>query len=40
MLVWKYNGKCYFEINGKRVTEYRVGVSNDTPEGEIESFSF
>ena len=40
MPVWKYNDKCYLRVIGKKVTEYRVDVSNETPEGKIEVFSF
>ena len=40
MPVCNYNDKCYLRINEKKVTEYRVDVSNETPEGKIELFSF
>ena len=40
MPVWKYNDKCYLRANEKKVTEYRVDVSNETPEGKFELFSF
>ena len=40
MPVWKYNGKCYFNINDKQVIDYRVDLSNEMPEGKIDLVSF
>ena len=40
MPAWKYNDKCYFKINSKKVIGYRNDLSNGTPEGKIELFSF
>ena len=39
MPVWKYNEKCHLKINDKIIIDYRVDVSNETPEGKIELFS-
>ena len=39
MPAWKYNDKCYLEINDKKVIGYRVDLSNEIPEGKIELFS-
>ena len=40
MPVWKYNDKSYFKMKGKNNIDYRIGLSNETPEGQIESCSF
>ena len=36
MPVWKYNDKCYLKVNDKRVIAYRVGLSNEIPDGKNE----
>ena len=40
MPIWKYSDKCDFEINDTKVIDYRVDLSNETPEGKIELLSF
>ena len=38
--VWKNNEMCYPTINENKATEYRVDVSNASPEGKTKLFSF
>ena len=40
MLVWKYNERYFSKMDDKKVIDYRVGLSNEIPEGKIELFSF
>ena len=40
MPVWKYNERLNLKVDDKKVTEYRVDVSNETPENTNELFGF
>ena len=38
--VWKYEDKCYLQINEKKVFQYSIDKYNETPDNGIEQIVF